>query len=417
MKKLRYKLIRIVFFSVSGVFLAVLLILYVSLSLYNSRQADGMTQLISLNGGIVPEFQEYKNEDYTDDIPHQLIFNEESEFRTRYFIVYFSENEELTNIDTEHIASVSESTAQEMAEKAISDENSTGYLEHYRYRITEGDNTCAVIFLDCTETFASRNVTMRIVTIIAVLIIFLITLIFGFFSKYVVKPFEENAKRQKQFITDASHELKTPLSIISANAEVLQYKSGENNWTKNIIAQTKRMSKLIGDLLALSKMDEVGTNLPEKPVDLSQLTIKTVQPLQEVATQKHADMHLEIEDHIIIKGYAEQLQQLISVLTENAVKYVTQDGTIQISLTRSGKHAVFRIFNTAQIDEHFDCTRLFDRFYRPDNSRSSETGGHGIGLSIAKKVAIQHNGTLCAERTKDGICFIATLPIHIKLLS
>ncbi len=417
MKKLRYKLICMVFFAASGVFLAVIIILYGALTLYNTHQADGMTQLISLNGGMVPEFQEYKNEDYTDDIPHPLLFNEESEFRTRYFIVYFDEQAQLSNMNTDHIAAVGEETALSLAEDAIAGGNETGYLEQYRYRITKSNNGNTVIFLDCTESFSIRHVTMQIVICIAILIIFLVTLIFAFFSRYVVRPFEQNAKRQKQFITDVSHELKTPLAIISANAEVLQYKNGKNSWTKNITTQTKRMSELIGNLLTLSKMDELAHESAQTSLDFSTLVEETVKPFQEVAAQKNVSMQINITPHISVKGYEEQLRQMISVLTENAVKYVSHNGAIRISLTRNGRHATLTLFNTAHLEPGIDCNRLFDRFYRPDNARSSETGGHGIGLSIAKKAASQHGGTLRAQCRENGICFITTLPCRFKSAS
>lgn len=275
MKKLRHKLICMAFLVVSGVFVIVLVILYVSYGLYYSHQADAMTQLISGNGGIVPEFQEYKNRNDQEDSLYPIILDEESEFRTRYFIVYLVEDAQTVSLNIKHIASVSESEASEMAQTVISGDKTTGYLDSYRYRVTQNDNTYTVIFLDCNENFTSRTVTMRIIALTAILIIVLITFLFGLFSKRVVQPFEENANRQKQFITDASNELKTPLSIISANAEVLEYKNGKNDWTQNIIAQSQRMGKLIGYLLTLSQMDEVEAETPKKPVNFSLIAVET----------------------------------------------------------------------------------------------------------------------------------------------
>ncbi|MCD8187177.1 MAG: ATP-binding protein [Ruminococcus sp.] len=408
MKRLQRKLICIVFLAVSGVFLAVFFITFISFSYYNTSQADSMTQIISLNDGLVPNIQEYKNNNYSEVLPY-LKINEESEFETRYFVVYFNEDDEAENVNMEHVASVSWDDAVEMGETVLADEKDTGYYGQYRYRITSGTNGTFAVFLDCSDDFASRSVVMGIVGITAIVIIILITVIFGICAKRVVKPFAENAAQQKQFITDASHELKTPLAIISANAEVLQYKNGSNDWTQNIITQTKRMSKLISDLLSLSKMDELNENMVMESVDLSALAAKTVESFQEVIGQKNVRMETSITPDITVKGNTEQLKQMISILSENASKYVTQDGLIKASLTASGKRVTFRIENTADIEEDLDCKRLFDRFYRPDNSRSSETGGHGIGLSIAQKIATRHGGSLTAEKTEIGICFVAEI--------
>ncbi len=317
MKRLQHKLICIVFLAVSSVFLAVFFITFVSFSYYNTTQADSMTQIISLNNGLVPNIQEYKNNNYSEVLPY-LNINEESEYETRYFVVYFNENDEADTVNMEHVASISWNDAIEMGEAVLTEEKKTGYWGKYRYRITSDENTTFAVFLDCSDDFASRQVVMGIVGITAILIIILITLIFGICAKRVVKPFAENAAQQKQFITNASHELKTPLAIISANAEVLQYKNGGDDWTQNIITQTKRMSKLISDLLSLSKMDELDENMVMESLDLSTLATETVESFQEVIAKKNIQMETNIMPDIIVKGNSEQLKQMISILSEKA---------------------------------------------------------------------------------------------------
>jgi len=156
-------------------------------------------------------------------------------------------------------------------------------------------------------------------------------------------------------------------------------------------------------------MDEIGENVVMDQVNLSALTTETVNSFQEVVGQKNVTLEVDIDDNISLKGNAEQLKQMISILTENASKYVTENGYIRISLKTDRKHIIFRIQNTADLEENLDCKRLFDRFYRSDSSRNSETGGHGIGLSIAKKIATNYGGDLSAQKSDDGIYFIAEI--------
>ncbi len=407
MKKLRLKLVCIVAASLAAVFLVMMAVLYFSKGSYSTMQADGMTCLISDNNGMLPNYR--PDRDFVENLPAGINFNAESEYRTRYFIVYMDESGDFAGIDLDHIAAVSGEEAFEMAQKALERGDDAGYVGHYRFLVTES----MVIFLDCSDSNSTRNTVLVIFALAAIAIMTVVTVIFMALSKKTVEPFEENAKKQKQFITDASHELKTPLAIISANAEVLQYKSGENEWTKNIVEQTKRMSKLIGDLLTLAKTDEMGDFVAER-IDFSETAEKTAGEFAEVAERKNVEFKTEFAPETFVMGSREQLARLISVLTENAAKYVTDGGEIDIKLEKAGKNAVFTIYNTAKIDGRIDCARLFDRFYRADNSHSSETGGHGIGLSIAAKIALQHGGTLSAKQVKDGIVFTATLPLAAK---
>ncbi len=410
MKYLQRKLICIVFLATAAVFLVSLTILYHAVGFYNSYQADGMTSLISTYNGIVPEYREFEDGDIRDRLPYRISFNEESEYRTRYFIAYVDDDMNLININMEHVAALGEEDAVEMLAEAISDGGTVGYVGEYRFRLAGN----MMIFLDCSESFYSRKIVLTLYSGTSAMIIILVALIFAFCSKMIVKPFVENSKRQKQFITDASHELKTPLAIISANAEVLQYKNGGDEWTNNIITQTKRMSKLISDLLTLAKSDEVDSDFVLESVDFSMLTAETVEPYEEVASQKNVTLNVKIEPNIVLNGGAEQLKRLISTLTDNALKYVSENGTVDIELNRSGKNAVFTIFNTAEFDGSIDTSRLFDRFYRVDDSHSSQSGGHGIGLSIADKIARQHGGRVTAKQVKSGITFTASIPTNLS---
>ena len=194
----------------------------------------------------------------------------------------------------------------------------------------------------------------------------------------------------------------------------MEYKTGQNDWTKNIVTQTQRMGTLINELLVLSKLDEMGPDILLEQINVSELLHDGVEPFQEIAEEKNVTITEQIDSNIILYANRDALSKLISILTENATKYVTEGGKIVISLSATRRYATISIHNTATIAEGLDYERLFDRFYRPDGSRTSSTGGHGIGLSIAKKIASQMGGTIEAKPEKDGITFTATISATMK---
>ena len=416
MKKLRTKMIAVVFLASAVIFAITFLLVRGALITYQRQQADAMTLIITNYNGEVPLMQEYEESYETGDMPQYAItFSEESAFRTRYFVVTLDTDGSMLSVSLDHVASVDEDLAGEMAQSVIGTKETAGYYGIYRYRIAENENgTTTVIFLDCEENFAFRKATITIMGMLSVCFPILITLIFGIFSKRVMEPFEENARRQKQFITDASHELKTPLAIISANAEVLEYKVGENDWTRNITGQTAHMGELIDDLLTLAKMDEYDGNLDMEQVQLTELVRNTVENFAEVFRQKQVSVEMDLVPDVRLYGNAKQLAMLVSILAENASKYVTEGGSVRISLKTTAKYAVFSIYNTADLDPNLDLRKLFGRFYRPDSSRTSGTGGQGIGLSTAKKIVELHAGSISARRAGGGISFEAQLSLKLK---
>ena len=228
-----------------------------------------------------------------------------------------------------------------MTKMAMLRRGKVGLVGSYRYRKEYKDGQVrSIIFLDCKENQSFYHLAVTITITVSTLLTCLITVIFAIASKRAVRPFEINSNRQKQFITDASHELKTPLAIISANAEVLQYKGDGNEWTQNIIDQTKHMGKLINQLLVLAKLDEVQEKSEKQEADLKLLLEETIEPFEEVATQKKVTLKLHLEEGVTIRVNREQIAQLVSILTENAAKYVNDGGKIVWRLTKTQHGAV-----------------------------------------------------------------------------
>ena len=357
------------------------------------------------------------DEESTDTPPEKLQedknnksrFSAETPFETRYFMVTVNENGEITDYDLDRIAAVDEETAETYTQNIQTSNKTTGFQGIYRYRVIQTEEGQKYVFLDCRReisNFRAVLVTTIAVSVLGLAAVFVLVVIF---SRMVFRPVEESIRKQKQFITDASHELKTPLAIISANAEVLQYKGDGNEWTQNIIDQTKHMGKLINQLLVLAKLDEVQEKSEKQEADLKLLLEETTRPFEEVATQKKVTLKLHLEEGVTIRVNREQIAQLVSILTENAAKYVNDGGKIVWRLTKTQHGAVLVVKNTTE-KELPDTKRMFDRFYRSDSSRSSKTGGQGIGLSIAKKIVDSHKGSITAKAGDGMVTFRVSLP-------
>ena len=374
MKKLRKKIVIGVFISSTLVFALTIMLFDLSTIIHIHQRADSITGLIQYYNGELPPPKEYAK--LRDDLKiHLYNYDEDSPYRIRYFVADIT-NDTVT-ADLEHIAAVS-------------------YTE-------------AVIFLDCSADLSNMHMLSLLISLIALAFILMITVVFYFLSYRIVRPFEENARMQKQFITDASHELKTPLAIISANAEVLAYKDGENEWINNITEQVTRISELVNELLTLNRLEEVEVAVGIEPVPLSDIMNKTADNFAEVFNSKHVLAERRIEPQVVLNGNPSQLERLISVLVENASKYASENGRVVLTLKKEMRYTTMTVFNTCEIDEEADYKHLFDRFYRPDTSRTSKTGGHGIGLSIAKRIVTLHNGTIEAVPGNGGLTF------HVKL--
>ena len=412
MKKLRLKMIGIVFASVVAAFMVMTIILVMCFGAYRNRQADQITAMISENNGTVPQLKDYKQQQKNSQAFERYFnnYNEDSSYRTRFFRIFLDEDKKVTNVNMDHIAAVDEKKAVRMTKMAMLRRGKVGLVGSYRYRKEYKDGQVrSIIFLDCKENQSFYHLAVTITITVSTLLTCLITVIFAIASKRAVRPFEINSNRQKQFITDASHELKTPLAIISANAEVLQYKGDGNEWTQNIIDQTKHMGKLINQLLVIAKLDEVQEKSEKQEADLKLLLEETTRPFEEVATQKKVTLKLHLEEGVTIRVNREQIAQLVSILTENAAKYVNDGGKIVWRLTKTQHGAVLVVKNTTE-KELPDTKRMFDRFYRSDSSRSSKTGGQGIGLSIAKKIVDSHKGSITAKAGDGMVTFRVSLP-------
>lgn len=396
-KNLRKKFIAITMCSVA----AVLIIIIGSINIVNYcnviENAEIRISLLEENGGTFPEQEKFGREQK----PPEKNLSPEAPFDTRYFTVTLDDNGNYVSCNTGRIAAVSSDTAVEYAEAQYNKTRQSGFNGIYRFSAINTEQGIMYIFLDCSRelsTFYSFLAASISASLAGLLLVFILVL---FFSKLAVKPVAESYEKQKRFITDAGHELKTPLTVIDAAAEVLEMESGENEWISSIKNQVKKLSGLTERLVFLSRMNEEDTAIQVSEFCLSDAIDETANSFHAIAAARNKKMITDIEQNIMLKGNEDNIKQLISILLDNAMKYSDSNGTINLSLKRSVKGKEIIVKNTVSGIKPGNHDILFERFYRPDESRNSEMGGYGIGLSVAKAIVAAHKGKITAK-SDDG---------------
>ena len=322
---------------------------------------------------------------------------EERMHRESYFIVSLENGGTVIRSDVSHISGVSEAEAAEYAASALEKGEMSGRDGRFFYRVEEyssGDvREYTVAFVDFSERMQS---ILRILFLSAVIGLFcwlLMFLLVFLLSERAIRPVAESMERQKQFVTDAGHEIKTPLAIILSNTDALELHNGESRWSRNIRAQTVRLNGLMQNLLTLAGIEESAGKPEAADLCVSDLLRETIQPFYEPACAKNISFRENIESGVMMRGNREQLVRLFSVLTDNAVKYADEGGEAEVSLQRTERGEILlRFWNTCTTRPEGDPEKWFDRFYRGDSARTQKSGGYGIGLSVARAVAEAHGG-------------------------
>lgn len=324
-------------------------------------------------------------------------------YSLRFFYVRFAENGEVQTVNTEHLETISVETAKELAYKAMEKDKELAYINRsFKYIVDKGeDNSTTVYFMNVTNEVNSVSYILKYSFIIGLAVYALLFIIVILVSPVAVRPIVENTVRQKQFITDAGHELKTPLAIISANAEVLEMMNGENEWITSIKHQTDRLSELIKNLLVLSKAEEKSQVESFAEVSISDIVSATVASFSTLAYRNGKRLFAEVQPTLTIWGNEKSIADLTNILLDNAVKYAPQGSKVELNLYKKGRQVILETSNYLADSTVVDTERMFDRFYRSEKSRSRQTGGYGIGLSIAGAIVKAHKANISAE-TNDG---------------
>lgn len=406
LKKMRWHFILAAMLAVFIMLVAVLAGINVWNYHTTAERADHRIQEIyGFESGKVPGM-ENSEENASQPVPPD-IFNRpddhdpEAPYTTRFFIVRLDEEGNVTDVSTDFIASVTQTEAEEFARKVLNEKRQVGYYKNYRFQILAKKNDNIVIFLNTTMELRSvRNVLLIscLVGVVCFLVVFLLVILL---SKRAMKPYIRNIERQKRFITDASHEIKTPLTSIATSVDVIEMEYGEDEWTRNIHKQTSKMSRMVADLVTLSRLDEENPFLERTEFSLSDAVWEVAEPFASLAKAQGKKYSQRIEENLTLCGNPDATRQMISVLLDNAMKYSDENGTIRLDVYKVHGKTKIEVFNTCVLEETQNLSRLFDRFYRPDNSRSRKTGGSGIGLSIAQAVAEAYGGKIKVS-SKDG---------------
>lgn len=362
----------------------------------NTTTSDWLLQTLVENNGVIPDRK-------LIDTKTQL--TEESPFETRYFIITMSQDGAVTSADLSHIAAFDRDGASTYVTRILEQGKTSGYFDRYRYLVqAEVDGGHTVYVLDCHQQQLALYSIIRITFGISVFCLITVLLLLSLFSKQAIKPFSDNLAKQKQFITDASHELKTPLAIIAANAEVLSL-DGDNQWITSIRSQSGRLNELIESLIELSRNEETAQHEIFKQVDMGIVCQGALTPFYPMVSAQHKKLTTQIQPHTVMRGSEDALRRLLSILMENAIKYTPENGSIRLTVTHNAKNTHIRISNTCKAIAPDKLAHLFDRFYRADDSRSRQTGGFGIGLSVAQAIVQQHKGKISVSQANDEICF------------
>jgi len=370
--------------------------------------ADQKLAFISENNGDIKNHSPLNKDGNNSGWIIQM--TQETPFEMRYFAVYYDKNKNIMTSNLERIASITSEEASNMANEVIIEGTKQGYSGHYRYQVTDTSLGKMIVFLDCYNSIQTQNMLLLISVMIGIISILLVIGIVVALSSKAIEPFVVNEVKQMQFITDASHELKTPLAIISANTDLVEMQSGKSEWIQSIRNQIVRMDSLIKQLITLAKSEEQANEI-HKQVEISDMVKGLAAEFQPLMQRSGKVFDYEIEPGIYVKGNDEQLNQLITILLDNSTKHSIANANIKIDMRTDKKNLNLIVCNESEEISKEKIKHLFDRFYRTDKSRSRESGGYGLGLSIAQSIVQRHNGKITAKYSNGWTYFSVSLPI------
>jgi signal transduction histidine kinase len=354
--------------------------------------ADDMITFINQNEGKLPTKPGIS-------IPGlDINFTPETPYESRYFTVKTIDGS-IVSVDTTSIAAINHDNAIKMAKFSLTIGAKKGFIENYRYHINVEGNETTIIYLDCTRWLTTVNTFLVASISVSAMSLFLLFILLNIISDRIVKPVTEGYERQKEFITNAGHDIKTPLTIIDADAELVEMELGENEWISDIKKQTQRLTTLTNELIYLARMDELE-NLPHNDFPLSDTVEEVICSFGALVKTRNIRIDTKITPALYLHGDEGAIRKMLTILLDNAIKYSPEGEIVEFRLKKQNRSIVIKLSNKAPNLSDDDIKHMFDRFYRSDKSRSS-SGGFGIGLSVARAIVSSHKGKISAEKHGD----------------
>ena len=342
-----------------------------------------------------------------------------TQYGSRFFCVFVSEDGDMF-VKSRADSELADEDARQLAQSALSSGKTEGYLDDYKFLVDESDSQKRVFFLDCTTDLDALRQLLVVALIVGGCAFVIASLFMLRLSGLIVRPLEESARKQKQFVADAGHELKTPLSVIATNMDILEEdladQPEEREWIDSTNRQVGNMRQLVNDLIVLSKMEEQEDDVVFSEVSLSDTAYECIQTFSQLAIAQGKELVASIDEDVFVRGDEAAIRQLMQILVDNAIKYATGDGKVLMEVTKAGRAAVFATRNDWAHDvDSRELSTLFDRFVRGERSRDRSGGkvGYGLGLSIARAIAEKNGFRLEVDEDDAGrIVFRALFPVR-----
>ena len=403
LRKLRLQFILIASLAVTVVLLAFIGVLNSARFFQNEHEISTLLTILNDNQGEFPEGKSLEVELASTNL------NTTRVEQMDYFSIQLNTSGDILSSDFSHIQSVTTADLESFLEK-IDTDNAVGNLRYqgysYSYQVkTISSQVKQIVVLDTTVFFSNRDellATSFQMTVYSLL--FFIVIVF-IFSSWAIKPYVENVENQKRFITNAGHELKTPLAIISANTEMQELLDGETEWSKSTRDQVVRMTELVNRMITLAKLEEQPDVILSE-VNMSAIVQDAAEDFKSLAMKHQKEFELNIQPDIMVKAEEQALFELVTILVDNATKYCDPNGKVSVQLSQSKlKRAILEVSNTYQDGKNVDYSKFFDRFYREDESHNRQVEGYGIGLSMAQSLVRIFKGKLTVYYNKESITF------------
>ncbi len=409
-RKLKIRFILLASAAIVCILLTMIAVLNSVRFLQTNGEIQAVLNILSANNGDFPSVEETAESLQNDRITIDTIY------QYRYFSVVYNEDKTLYSTNLDHLSNLSKEQALSYANKVIKNSRSSGVFkvgsQFYSYQITQDSKTkrYLLVVLDSTNYLESRNDFFWLsIQLCFYSFIFFVLVVSGF-SNFAIRPYIKNYENQKRFITNAGHELKTPLAIISANTELQELMTGENEWTESTKDQVKRLSNLINQMVVLARLEE-QPDVTLVDVNFSEVVKKVAGNFKSVIEKAGKKYEIKLQEDTHVKATEDELYELVSILIDNACKYCDEDGQIFVTLTKAkrGKRARLTVANSYADGKNVDYSRFFDRFYREDESHNQKQPGYGIGLSMAESLVRIFKGRIWVSYKKGLIGFTVLL--------